>query len=46
MNIVKSSLASGTAGISLHWNAKNQINITGQRVVQTLNAKFNRNYFG
>jgi hypothetical protein len=46
MNVVKSGLASGTTGISLHCNDKNQINITGQRVVQALNAKFNRNYFG
>ena len=46
MNVVKSRLASGTTGISLHCNDKNQIHITGQRVVQALNAKFDRNYFG
>jgi hypothetical protein len=43
---MKSGLASGTTVISLHCNDKNQINVTGQRVVQALNAQFNKNYFG
>ena len=43
---VKSGLASGITGIILHCNDKNQTNITGQRVVQALNAKLNRNCFG
>jgi hypothetical protein len=41
MNVVKPVLASGTTGIALHCNDKNQINITGQSVVQALNSKCN-----